>query len=330
MRPALLLLLAFAASSLLAQPSDLDDLGRVSLSVVTPESHSDLSEAQLSSLRNTVVRMVTANGISGDGTNADIVIFPVVDLYDKRTVEGMRTLTVIQGELSLFVKNVAQGVTFASFSTPLQGQGTSERQAVTSALRSVDADSRAAADFFDTARLRIADYYAEECDRLLTEAQTLTAAQVYDEAFGIVMSIPDVASDCHARAQRAATEVFNAYRQQRCGAQVQAAQAALANNELGRGLRLLGNVDPSSECRDEASRLARSVAAEADARDRRYYEALQEAYRTSADLESQRIDAARDVAVARAKAAGRVARVYYSYRRPTVTYTTLVRTTTVR
>ncbi|MEL7363328.1 MAG: hypothetical protein AAFN13_14730, partial [Bacteroidota bacterium] len=91
MRPALLFLLAFAASSLLAQPSDLDDLGRVSLSVVTPESHSDLSEAQLSSLRNTVVRMVTANGISGGGTNADIVIFPVVDLYDKRTVEGMRT-----------------------------------------------------------------------------------------------------------------------------------------------------------------------------------------------------------------------------------------------
>ena len=42
-------------------------------------------------LRAAVSAIDSSNGISGDGTNADIVIYPVIDLYDKRTVEGMRS-----------------------------------------------------------------------------------------------------------------------------------------------------------------------------------------------------------------------------------------------
>jgi hypothetical protein len=306
------------------------DLGRVSLSVVTPESYAGLDAAQLSSLRRKVVRMVTANGLSGDGHNADLVIYPVLDLQDERTIEGMQTLTVVQGELGLYVKNVAQNVVFASFSVPIQGHGTSRRQALTSAIRDVQSTDRRVEDFFDTARRRVADYYEAECDNLMREAFALTQSQFFDEAFGLVMSVPTAAPDCHERAQFAAVEIFDAYQGQRCGAQVQAARAAIANNQLSRGLRLLANVDPTSDCHAEAVRLARDASRAADARDRRYYEAVQEAYRTAAQLESERIGAARDVAVARAQAARRVARVYYTYRRPRVTYRTLVSTTVVR
>lgn len=307
-----------------------DDLGRISLAVVTPESYAGLNAGQLASLRGKIVRMVTTHGLSGDGRDADLVIYPVLDVYDRRTVEGLRTLTVVRGELSLYVKNVAQDIVFASFSTPVQGHGTSERKALTEAIRSVQANDRTAADFFDTARRRIADYYETECDNLMDRARSLTQAQLFDQAFGLTMSVPTAAPACYGRAQMAVEAVFEAYRAQRCSEQVQAAHAAAARNDYARALAVLANVDPRSDCHADAAALVRTVSGEVDARDRRYYEAAQEAYRKAARLASERLQADAGLRRERLRAARDVARAYYAHRTVPVPYRTLVTTTVVR
>ena len=112
------LLCMAAPAALHAQSSD--PLDRIALAVVTPESYAGLNTGQLSSLRNKIIRMVTANGLSSDGYRADLVIYPLFDIQDRRVVEGLRDLIIVQGELSLYVKNVEQDLIFASVSIPMR------------------------------------------------------------------------------------------------------------------------------------------------------------------------------------------------------------------
>ena len=123
------------------------------------------------------------------------------------------------------------------------------------AYDTVITEKKTLAQFFDTARQRIAEYYDTECDSVLERARTLTKAQLFDWAIDTVMSIPPAASACYTRAQKAAVEIFEAQQTQNCEVLMQAARAALANDNTEKALKLLGNINPTSTCHAASVRL---------------------------------------------------------------------------
>ncbi len=279
-RPLCLVVLLCIAAPPALHAQDSDTLNRIALAVVTPESYAGLNAGQLSSLRNKVIRMVTANGLSSDGFRADLVIYPLLDIQDRRVVKGLRDLTIVQGELSLYVKNVKQDLIFASVSLPILGNGTSDSQAITSALRNIKSANPPLENFFDTAKQRIAHYYDAECDNMLGRARTLATIQLFDQALDTVMRIPLAASACYTRAQETAVDIFEAYQTQSCGEQVQAARAAISNDKFEKALYLLGNINPASSCHAESVRLMGGIAGELGALQKGYYNTIQQAYLT--------------------------------------------------
>ena len=210
-----------------------------------------------------------------------MVIYPLFDIQDRRVVRGLRDLTIVQGELSLRVKNVEKDLIFASVSIPFLGNGTSDSQAITNAIRNIKPTHPTVKNFFDTARQRIAQYYEAECENLLVRARTLATTQFFGQAFDMVMSIPSVASACYQRAQRAAIDIFEAYQTQDCKKQVQAARAAISNNNPGKALEVLGNVNPVSTCHAESVRLVDGISGKLEARQKHHYDTMQKVYLTT-------------------------------------------------
>ena len=300
MRYSFMLLLALVLagpSGVRAQNDGSDDIDRLSLSVVTPTTYEGLNSSHLAALRGKIQRMVTHHGLSTDGFDANLVIYPTVDVYEREPVEGLRTLTIVRGELNLYVKHLGQNLVFSSFSLPIQGSGPSEAKAFSDAIRSLRPDAPSVQDFLNQAKIRILAYYAASCDEIIGTAETLAVGLRYDQALGALMMVPSAAATCHARTRQKAVELYR-NRSRHCGQLVQKARGAMVQQNYATAVEYLANVDPTSSCHREAIEVMEAMQDRVDEQERRYYERVQEAYRAAVEIEKEHLRAARAIALA--------------------------------
>ena len=133
-----------------------DGLGKITLSVVMPDNVEGLNRAQLSKLESKLTQIVSNNGIAASGYNNYFVIYPKFAIYETSVVEsGMEDITIINCELSLFIKQVDNNVLFASISKPLKGNGTEKTIAITSAVSKININDNDFSKFIETGKHKI-------------------------------------------------------------------------------------------------------------------------------------------------------------------------------
>jgi hypothetical protein len=290
------------------------DVGKIALSVVMPENVDGLDNSQLSKMETKIIQIVSAKGLAASGYNNNFVIYPKFAIYETNVVEGgMQNISVVSCELSLFIKQVDNNIIFSAISKSLKGSGNNKKTAITNAISKVSANDLQFNTFIETGKGKIIQYYETKCQDIITKSESLVKMQDYEQALGLLMTIPEEVS-CYSKVQEKSIEAYKAFKNHGCKIQLQDARTILASNDYRLALHILSQIDPSTPCFKESQTLVNNAAAKVDIEDKKQWDLKMKIYDDETALQRQRINAVKDIAVA-----------YYNSKPSSVNYTFLVR-----
>lgn len=307
-----IIVIVFAFANAVAQSSS--DIGKITLSVIMPDNVDGLDASQLSKMETKITQIVSATGIVTSGYNNNFVIYPKFAIYETNTVEGgMQNIMVATCELSLFIKQVDNNIIYSTISKTLKGSGTNKETAITNAISKISINDQQFKVFIESGKRKIMAYYESKCSDIISKSDNLAKIQDYEQAFGLLMTIPEEVS-CYNTVQEKSIKIYKSYQNQKCTKQLQDAKTQLATNNYNAALNTLSQVEPSTTCFNESQTLINNIAAKVDIEEKKRWDFKKEVYNNNVALEKQRIDAVRDIAVS-----------YYKSKPTTVNYTYLIR-----
>lgn len=292
-----------------------NDVGKIALSVVMPDNVEGLNISQLSKLETKISQIVVASGLAASGYNNNFVVYPKFAIYETNIVEGgMQNITVITSELSLFIKQVDNNIMFSTISKQLKGSGNTKELAITNAISKIPSNDPEFKTFIETGKTKIIKYYESKCEDIISKSDGFVKMQKFEQALGLLMSVPEEVSSCYNKIQDKSIIAYKAYQTQKCSELIQKAKTTLASNDFVGALDILADIDPSATCFKEAQTIAKTAEAKVTAEEKKQWDFQMKQYNDEVSLEKQRVNAIKDIAVA-----------YYKSQPTTVSYNYIVR-----
>ena len=200
-------------------------------------------------------------------------------------------------EFTFYIADYYSQIIYATTSVNAKGVGQTEAKCYMDAIRHINLNSKALKDFIVEGKAKIIDYYNTQADNMMLKARSLAKQKQYDEALFLMQCIP---SECDKYTQAVALgdEIYQMYIDYQCDQNLALArtawvsgQNALAADDAG---QYLSQIYPEAKCYGEAMELYAEI--KAKVLDDWKFEMKK--YQDGVDLESQRIDAWRQVGVA--------------------------------
>ncbi len=275
-----------------------NDVGKIALSVVIPENVDGLDVSQLSKLETKISQIVTVSGLAASGYNNNFVIYPKFAIYESTIVEGgMQNITVVTTELSLYIKQVDNNILFSTISKPLKGSGSNKELAITNAISKIPTSDPEFTYFIETGKSKIIQYYETKCADIIKKSDSYVKMQQFDQAFGLLMTVPEEVLSCYNQIQDKTIEVYKAYQTQKCAELIQKAKGLLAANDYAGALNILSDIDPSASCFNEAQLLAKTAETKVDTEEKKQWDFQMKQYNDAVSLKKQRVEAIKEIAV---------------------------------
>lgn len=295
----IILLLFVMPSILFAQTTDTDDyLGKISLHVTMAEQAERLSAALRSKIETKAISIVSRYGVSGKGVSTNFQLNPRLEIYEEKLIEGLQNLYLINAELSFFIKQTNNKTIFATYTTKIQGTGTTKDEALTNAIQNINSNDPGLKTFIEEGKQKIIQFYNSKCSDILKEAERYAGMNNFEHALAILTSVPVEATPCYDNIKNKSIEVFKKYQQKQCESILLAAKSKIAGNQFASGLYELSLIDPSSSCFAEAKSLINSTEQKLDAQAREEWNRQREIMKDKLEVQKLMITSARDVAKA--------------------------------
>jgi hypothetical protein len=291
------------------QATNSDGKKNLALSVWVSDNINGLTPEAKNNLQNKLTQVASKQGIAASPGYSRFVLTANVVVQEKYITSTAPPKQAYKLDVTLYVGDGFEGKVFATHTTSVTGIGDNETKAYLNALKNIKVADPAYKKLMDLGASKIVEYFNTQCDFVIKEAQTLAAAQKYEEALWKLTSVPDVCATCWKRAMDEADAVF----QQKIDRECKIILAAATNSwNAGQDLEAAGNagavlvnIDPNSNCFDQAMALSRKIAQRVQELDEREEAAKKEELQfqrkmeeKSAQLEQERIQAYRDIGVA--------------------------------
>jgi tetratricopeptide (TPR) repeat protein len=311
----LILMLAWLFGFSAMQAQGVEDVGKITLSVVMPENVDGLTASQLSKLESKITQITTKAGLSASGYNQTFVIYPKFAIYESEVVEGgMQNITVVKVELSLYIKQVSNNLLFSSIAKSLKGSGKTKEIAITNAISQIPVTDAAFASFITEGKQKIVKYYESNCDDIAKKADAYIKMKQYDQALGLLMSVPEEITNCYDKILNKSLDAYKAYQNQVCSEKLMQAKTLSAAMDYKEALDILSKIDPSANCFQETSNLIKSIETKITAEDKKQWDFQMKQYNDAVSLEKRRINAIKEIAVS-----------YYKSQPTSVNYNYIIR-----
>ncbi len=289
------------------------DIGEIALSVVMPSNTDEIQYKEFEKLKSKIQQMASLNGVSGDGYFSNFVIYPKFEIFEEETVDaGLTPKTYVKGELSLYVSQTNNKLIFNSVFLNFSGIGNNREKAILNAINRVNTRDPKLPPFFNEAKSKIIGYYESNCDLIASKAKALVKKQQYQEAIGLLMSVPEEASGCYQKIQDETVNAYVAYQNNVCNSIVLNAKSQLAKKNYSEALYELTQVDSSSKCFAEAETLITNIDTEITKINEREYNDKQREIKQRIAERKEIRDNQKELELSRIEAIKQVAISYYN------------------
>lgn len=227
---------------------------------------------------------------------------------------GPNQKILVKTTLTIYIGDADEQKIFATESFELKGVGSSDQQAYSNALKSINGSNEKLIDFLRKGKQKIIDYYDANYTKYLDNARKQMAARNYDEALFYATAIPSC-SVGYEQATALALQIYNQsmnYDAQQLLAKARAAWAADPSADgAAAAYSYLSQIDPSASCAAEARALGDEITQ--TTKKQWEFENVTK-YKDQIELEKRRIDAAAQNERRRYEAAKEIAKAYASSR----------------
>ncbi|WP_179320198.1 SPFH domain-containing protein [Winogradskyella helgolandensis] len=304
----LLFIFTFICYSTFSQTAD--DVGKIALSVVMSTNTDSIDYKEFEKLKSKIQQMTAANGISGNGYYSNFVIYPKFEIFEEETIDaGLTPKTYVKGELSLYVSQASNNLIFNTVSLNIMGIGEKKDKAILNAISRIDTRDDKLAPFFKESKSKIISYYESNCELIASKAKSLVKKQQYQEAIGLLMSVPEEVQNCYQKIQDETVNAYLAYQNNICDATMLQAKSEIAKKAYTKALNTLTNVDSESKCFTNAEVLISEIDKEISRIEQRDYDDKQQAIKqriaerneirnNKKEIELSRIEAIKQIAAA--------------------------------
>jgi hypothetical protein len=263
---------------------------KITIALVMPDEVSGgLSETHLQRLHDKFVDALTENGIASLNVQNNLVLYPIIKIYNEQTVNsGLQNITVIEADISLYVKQLDSKAIFASVTKKLKGSGRTRDLALNNLVSNAKLDDESTRVFLEKAKQKAISYYNQRCSTILAQADQMMKMNQSQEALVSLFSIPSEV-ECYQQTQSKAIEAFKMYQNQNCNQMLLNAKAKIANRQFEEGLGIIGMIDPSSPCKSEALQLIQQASGQVEGDNKRKWDLLNKIFVDSAEIEKYRL-----------------------------------------
>ena len=294
----LMLFLLTTRSILFAQgDGSLDEFGKLNIAIVIPTELEGFSQNHLKKIETKILSLLNQSGIASRGIDNGIILYPVISIFNEQQINpGIQTMTVIDAEISLFIKQADDKIIFSTITKRIKGSGRTRDQAVNNLISIIPTKSEEYDAFITKAKTKVIDYYNKRCNMLISRAEQLSKSNQHEQAISMLFSIPGE-TDCYKKAKEKSLEIYRNYQNYTCGKLVSEGKSKLAGNQYEAGFSILSKVDPSSNCSKEVNALYKKHGNEVDANVKRYWDFWEKIYTSSIEAEKYRWKAMSEMAV---------------------------------
>ena len=227
----------------------------------------------------------------------------------KETVEtGMRKIQLHTYSLHLRMEQPFYKQQFGVLDIDLKGSGYDVEKAAMDAVRNFNQSETSVENFIRKSISSANDYYQNNINRLIQEADLIAKGGQYDEAIAMLWALPKN-TDYSPKINTQLEKVYLMKQNHDCGALLAKAKSAYAIKNYTQALEWISQIDSYSNCHTEALQLTSRIAKEIRIEDKeelarqerseqRYYKAMDKESERAAKLEGQRISAIAGVAKA--------------------------------
>ncbi len=194
----------------------------------------------------------------------NVTRFLVIINPNKLDVQTLADKQVIKFNLQFEIYDLLADQIFHSFSTILGGVGKTEAQAFAVAVDRLNLANKNYDVEFKAAIKKINDYYAQNCNQILTRAESLLNAGEYTQAFAQIDLIPNIQDGgCIDRYNSIFARFWKIYNTHYCENQISKANLIWSTNPTIEGAqeagRFLQGIDLNGNCKDSFQQLATGI-----------------------------------------------------------------------
>lgn len=282
--------------------------GRLSINVVVPQLPT-VPEGARAILETKLQQVATQYGFISNGLNNRFVMTTKVNITSKEVTPTTPVRILHKMDVTLFIGDVIENKIYESVMFNVVGLGQSETQSMIKAFDQIKPANPKLKEFVENAERKIVEYYTNNCQFILAEANSLAQQSKYDAAIAKLMVVPEVCKECYGQCLDMIVEVYQSKIDNDGALFVQQARnkwiAARDYAAAIEALSILSEVNPKSKANSDANMLVeeinshlRELEATAEELHKKEWDFAIKQYNERVNTQRKLIDAARDVGVA--------------------------------
>ena len=293
----------------------LDDFGRIALNPYVSAQAKLPAEAK-AQLEIKIKQIASNYGMAGSVANPRFIITANISITTKDIIPGPPQQIAQNMDITLFIGDAIENKIFSNIVITTSGVGTNENKAFIDAIKQINTKNKKIETFLEEAKTKIIAYYSTQCDFINQKAVALKQQEKYSEAIYTLAQIPEVCKECYFKALNEMAVIYDLKINNEANSLLKNANAVWSANPNEQGaqeaISFIMKINPQAKCYSDASKLLNTINTKiiADEKERlrkqeeyekRQQEIDAENAKTEAELEKQRINAYREVAVEYAK-----------------------------
>ena len=253
-------------------------------------------------LETRLQRALTLNGFADNDLMGRFVLVAKVNVLAKdiMPITPMRISQKL--EITFMVGDVVENKLYETSSIVLSGIGINETKAFVSAFSKINPQQEELRNVLYKAKTKIVLFYIKHCDEVLSRANTLANMQKYDEGISLLLSVPNVCSDCYNKCQENAIKIYK-YKVDKEGHMLlnrAKNEWARESNSVGahRALLLINQISPHSSAYGEIKKLQDEISQKLQADEQKEWDFQVQKYQDNQVFKRNIVDAVKAIGVA--------------------------------
>lgn len=292
-----ILIFVIICYSLIVNAQSSMPINSLNIAVFVPQSKL-LYESNNEKLKSKMVQFLTKSGFgSDDESSASFMIYPKMDIENDIQLDaGLEPQKMITAEITFIIKQIPENKVFGSATLKVKGVGKNNNEAIRNCLTSINSSSPVLVDFVKNTREKIIQHYVDNCDIIITTAQTEFDKKNIEKAIYILNAVPSDARDCYIKVQEKIKTFYQALIDNECQQLMIQATAASGNKDYSNAFNILGNITPNSKCYNDAKFAISKIEDKISKAEAEEYKRIQEENRIQTQKEMAYLSAAKEVA----------------------------------
>lgn len=259
----------------------------------------DIPAAAVKNIETKLQRALASNGIGDMDYTQRFVLAAKVDVLQNDVLPSNPPKVSKKLELTLMVGDVVENKIYETCTMTLAGIGTNDAKAFISAFSRVNPDNEELQTMLASAKEEIMAYYEDNCDYIISNANSLASHQKYDESIARLMSVPACCQSSYERCQAAAAKIYGQRLNAECLVLLNEARNEWMHSKdaeaAAKVSEIISRIDPMWPDYPEVVKFRDEISAKLSADEKREWEFVVKQYEDSQRFKQTVVDACRAI-----------------------------------